>query len=154
MPLRKLTVTNAQLLELSQGISLVDNGYQLTVDGKNVARGFKLTAAVRYALARTAIVIKPLIEAWKDANTKTFETYDPQPVTLEDGREERLVPVDRRARYEADTRALLALPVEVELPVLELALLRVGDGKDENPIPALAITYLDPILVWPAESDA
>lgn len=150
MPVRKITVTNAALLGLSQGIALVDNGHEITVDGKNVRRGFKLTAEVRYALARTGIVIKPLIEAWKEANSKAFESHEPIVITDKDGNDQRAVPAARAGDLDKDTRELLAQTIEVELPVIAVIALKVGDGKDENPIPAAALTFLDPILTWPA----
>ncbi len=149
MPSRKLTLKNASLIDLQQGIAIIDAGYQTTVDGKNVARGFNLTASVRYALARTGIVIKPFIEAWKKANTEVFEAHEPKTVTEEDGSENRQVPADQRAAYEKAVTELLEQEVEIELPELKVADLKIGDGKGENAIPVNALTLLDPILVWP-----
>lgn len=149
MPTRKNTITNAAILGLSQGIALVDNGFEITVDGKNVRRGFKLTAEVRYALARTGILIKPLIDAWKEANTKVFESFEPAVIADKDGNEQRAVPGSRAGEYDQHIRALLATVVEVDLPVIAVSVLKVGDGRDENPIPATALTFLDPILTWP-----
>ncbi len=151
MPVRKVTTTNAALLELSQGIAIIDVGYQVTVEGKNVSRGYDLKAAPLYALARAGIVIKPLIDAWKKANGQIFEKNDPKPLTLENGKEERQVPAEKRAAYDAAVRELLAQPVEVELPELKVVDLKVGSGKGENPIPPSALTMLNPMLVWPED---
>ncbi len=150
MPTHKITTTNAALVALSQGIALVDNGYETTVDGKNVRRCFKLNAEVRYALARTGIVIKPLLEAWKEANTKLFESHEPEIITDKDGNDQRAIPASRAAEFESGARELLATSLDIELPVIPVTALKVGDAKDENPIPATALTFLDPILTWPA----
>lgn len=153
MPVRKVTVTNANLLELSQGIGAIDNGYETTVDGKNVRRGFHLVADARYALARTAVVIKPLIEAWDKANKQAFEDHDPKVATDAEGKESRSIPASRHVEYQQCVTDLLGQKIELELPVLKVSDLKVGDAKGENAIPATALANLNPILAWP-DADA
>jgi len=149
MPVRKVSITNAALIELSNGIAIIDAGHQVTVDSKNVARGFALSAAVLYALARTGIVIKPLLEAWKTANGKLFEANEPKTITDDDGKETRQIPADNVPIYNDEIRALLAVVIEIELPFVKVSELKAGNEKGQNPIPASALTLIDPILVWP-----
>lgn len=148
MPTRTKSISNARLVELSNGIAIIDRGHEITVDGKNVARGFNLPASVLYTLARTGIVIKPLVEAWRESNTKLFEANQPIVVTDKDGKEQRQIPAENMPIYDAEVRKLLAIATDIELPFVHVRELKVGNEKGQNPIPATALTLLDPILDW------
>jgi hypothetical protein len=146
IPIRKIELTNADCLQIQKGIAQIDEGRELTVDGKNVRRGFKLDSDIRYALARIGILIKPLIEAWTKANEQLFKDSEPVIETDEDGKESLRVPAKGLQEYKSKMTELLEQKTEIELPLVSLKKLKVGDEKDENPIPITALTNLDKAL--------
>lgn len=164
IPTRKITLTNKQAVDLVEGLNAISQGRQVTVDGKNVPRGFvfdgKTGGDVRYTLARAAILLKPVIETFKLANDQIFRDHasdaDGVPHIAEDkdGKERVEVPVSRSLEYGKAVEELFGRETEpIEFPVLCYEHLKVGDDKaqGQNPIPPNAIAALDPILVWSQE---
>lgn len=166
IPTRKITLTNKQAVELVEGLNAISAGRQVTVDGKNVPRGYvfdgKTGGDVRYTLARAAILLKPVIETFKLANDQIFRDHatdsDGNPVIREDkdGKDRVDVPAERTLEYSEAVQELFARSTEpIEFPVLCHEHLRVGDEKGQNAISPNAIAALDPIMVWTqAEYDA
>lgn len=166
IPTRKITLTNKQAVELVEGLNAISQGRQVTVDGKNVPRGFvfdgKTGGDVRYTLGRAAILLKPVIETFKLVNDQIFRDYATdeagKPVIGEDkdGKDRVEVPASRSLEYGKAIEELFARSTEpIEFPVLCYEHLRVGDDKGQNAITPNAIAALDPIMVWTqAEYDA
>lgn len=161
IPTRKITLTNKQAVDLLEGLNVISQGRQITVDGKNVPRGFvfegKTGGDLRYTLARAAILLKPIIETFKLANDQIFRDHAtdaagaPNIAEDKDGKERVEVPVSRSLEYGKAVEELFGRSTEpIEFPVLCYEHLNVGDdkAKGQNPIPPNALAALDPILVW------
>jgi hypothetical protein len=156
IPTKKIALTNSQIVQLVEGLNVISKGRQVTVDGKNVERGYALTADLRYALARIGILVKPLVEAFKTANDQIFRDHDPVSEPDKDGKDQLTIPTDRLLSYQDATAELFAQATEpIAFPLVSYEAMKVGDDKGQNPIPPNAIAALDPVLVWTqAEYDA
>jgi hypothetical protein len=143
---KKLTITNAQAEEIIKGISVIDAGFRVTVDGKDCARGFRLDAKTRTALVGVSIALKPIVEGLEKNRERLFEVYEPKVTTTDDGKEIRHIPSENVAEWKAAKLALEETTQEVELPVIRLKDLSLGEEKNQNAIPSLAVTLISPIL--------
>jgi hypothetical protein len=146
IPVRTIALSNADCIQIQNGIAQIDAGREITVDNKNVRRGYKLDTDIRYALARIGTLIKPVIEAWSKANEQLFKDCGSVTETDKDGKDELRVPTDKLIEYKDALAELLEKKTTLELPLVSLKNLKVGDEKDQNPIPSSALTNLQKVL--------
>ncbi len=156
IPTKKTALTNAKLTALTEALNTISQGRQITVDGKNVPRGYVLDSETRYSLARIAILIRPLVDAFNAANDALFRSANPISQDDKNGQAQLVIPVDGQLKFNAQVADLFKQKSEkIELPLICYESLKVGDDKGQNPLSPNAIAALDPVLVWSkAEYDA
>jgi hypothetical protein len=148
---KKIAITNAQAEEIIKGIGAIDGGYRVTVDGKDCQRGFRLDAKTRTALVMIGIALKPIVEGYDKNRKQIFEDNHPKISIDKDDQEVRHIPSENVAIYNAEIRTLDETSQEIELPTIRLKDLNLGEEKNQNAIPSLAIALISPILA--PESD-
>lgn len=143
---KKLTITNAQAEEIIKGIGAIDGGFRVTVDGKDCQRGFRLDAKTRTALVMIGIALKPIVEGYDKSRKQIFEDNHPKVTTNKDDEEIRHIPSENIAIYNGEIRTLEETAQEIELPTIRLKDFGLGEEKNQNAIPSLAIALISPIL--------
>jgi hypothetical protein len=139
-------VLTSELVSLYNAIHSISEGYEVTIDGRSSHRFYALGPEATYAIARTSRALRPLYEAWQEANSSIFEQHDPVSEQGKDGREVRVIPGDRRAAHEASCRKLLGTEVEANLHLTKLSQLRVGSDAGQNQIPPQLLADLMPMI--------
>jgi hypothetical protein len=143
---KKITLTNAQAMEIINGISAIDAGYRVTVDGKDCARGFRLDAKTRTALVGVGIALKPITEGYDKNRKAIFEQNNPKISINKDDEEVRHIPSENVAIYNDEIRKLEETTQEIELPTIRLKDLNLGEEKNQNAIPSMAVALISPII--------
>ncbi len=147
------TYTVQQCNEILNGLAALSEGYvALDKDGKQVKLQYKL-GATRIPIATNITLLKNILKGADDARLDLIKKWIPDaPDPGADGNNpeyKRFLQSDAYKHFNEEYVKMMAAPppgVTVQLAHIKESDLKIGDSKDENPIPPILLSQLAPIL--------